>query len=294
MAHLTQVKARLSIHAHRKVRGLLEGEYAALQVGRGMEFNDLRSYVRGDDVKDLDWKASARARTLLVRRYVTERRHTVLLCVSTGRTMAALDAAGAPKRDAAVLVAGVIGQLAVRHGDRVALVHGDRAHQHVAPPAEGELALERMLETIHDAITPDGAASDLAAVLGYAASALRRRAIMVVVSDERSISDEVARLLRRLRLQHEVLFVGIGDLDPTGLDAVAGELVDVDDRAVMPAWLRADPELARQWAAVVEQEDDDLRAGLDQLGIVHERVSDADTAVGAIFRLLERHRHARR
>ncbi|NHA00437.1 DUF58 domain-containing protein [Nocardioides sp. W3-2-3] len=61
-AHLPRIKARLSIHAHRKVRGLLEGEYAAVHVGRGIDFNDLREYVRGDDVKDIDWKASARSR----------------------------------------------------------------------------------------------------------------------------------------------------------------------------------------------------------------------------------------
>jgi uncharacterized protein (DUF58 family) len=72
-AHLTRIKTRLSIHAHRKVRGLLEGEYAALHVGRGIDFNDLREYVRGDDVKDIDWKASARGRQLLVKRYVAER-----------------------------------------------------------------------------------------------------------------------------------------------------------------------------------------------------------------------------
>ena len=77
MSHLTRVKARLSIHAHRKVRGLLEGEYAAIQIGRGIDFNDLREYVRGDDVKDIDWKASARTRMLLVKRYVAERKHTV-------------------------------------------------------------------------------------------------------------------------------------------------------------------------------------------------------------------------
>ncbi len=91
MSHLARVKARLSIHAHRKVRGLLEGEYAAIQVGRGIDFNDLREYVRGDDVKDIDWKASARTRMLLVRRYVAERKHTVVLAVSTGRSMAAMN-----------------------------------------------------------------------------------------------------------------------------------------------------------------------------------------------------------
>ena len=74
-----RLKARLALPAHRKVSGLLEGEFASMQTGRGMEFNDLREYVRGDDVKDLDWKASARTGEMLVKRYVAVRRHTVLL-----------------------------------------------------------------------------------------------------------------------------------------------------------------------------------------------------------------------
>ena len=297
MAHLTRVKARLTIHAHRKVRGLLEGEYAATQVGRGIDFQDLREYVRGDDVKDLDWKASARTRTLLIKRYVAERRHTVLLCVSTGRSMAAMNDAQHSKRELAVFVAGVMGYLATRHQDMVGLVHGDAAGQHVRPPDTGELHLERLLQTVHDAIRPDGAPTDLAAVLRYAARAIRRRTILVVVSDDPAVSEETADALRRLSAQHEVLFFTIGDLDPTAVapdGAVLRGLVDVDARSAVPDWLRADRRLAAEYAALVRAEEGGLRRRLEQLGIVHERVHDSDSAITAVFRLLERHRHARR
>jgi len=323
VSHLTRVKTRLSIHAHRKVRGLLEGEYAAIQVGRGIEFNDLREYVRGDDVKDIDWKASARSRMMLVRRYVAERKHTVVLAVSTGRSMAALNDAGGVassdavasggratphpqgvgKRDLAVFVTGVMGYLAVRHGDLVALVYGDARHQHVRPPDNGELYLERLLGLVHDAISPEGPPSDLTAVLDYVARAIRRRTILVVVSDETSVSDELAESLRRLTAQHEVLFLTIGDLDPT-LPAGAAtngdgaraprRLVDVDAGTEVPAWLRGDARLRQEYAALVAGEESQLRRRLDQLGVVHERVRDTESAITAVFRVLERHRHARR
>ncbi|GAA3803689.1 DUF58 domain-containing protein [Nocardioides panacisoli] len=296
MAHLTRVKARLSIHAHRKVRGLLEGEYAAIQIGRGIDFQDLREYVRGDDVKDLDWKASARTRTLLIKRYVAERRHTVLLCVSTGRSMAAMNDAQHSKRELAVFIAGVMGYLATRHKDMVALVHGDARSQHVRPPDTGELHLERLLATVHDAISPDGDPGDLAAVLQYAVRAIRRRTILVVISDEPDVSPDTADALRRLRAQHEVLFFTIGDLDPTAVSpggAHLRDLVDVDARSAVPDWLRDDRRLAEEYAALVRAEEDGLRRGLEQLGVVHERVHDNDSAITAVFRLLERHRHAR-
>jgi len=295
VSHLARVKARLSIHAHRKVRGLLEGEYAAIQVGRGIEFNDLREYVRGDDVKDIDWKASARTRTMLVRRYVAERKHTVVLAVSTGRSMAALnDSGGVSKRDLAVFVTGVMGYLAVRHGDLVALVHGDARRQHVRAPDNGELYLERLLGLVHDAITPTAPPSDLTAVLDYVARAIRRRTILVVVSDETHVSDALAESLRRLTAQHEVLFLTIGDLDPTITVGAPRQLVDVDAGAEVPSWLRGDAQLQEEYAALVAGEESQLRRRLDQLGVVHERVRDTESAIAAVFRVLERHRHARR
>jgi len=197
----------------------------------------------------------------------------------------------------------VMGYLAVRHGDLVALVYGDARHQHVRPPDNGELYLERLLGLVHDAISPEGPPSDLTAVLDYVARAIRRRTILVVVSDETSVSDELAESLRRLTAQHEVLFLTIGDLDPT-LPAGAAtngdgaraprRLVDVDAGTEVPAWLRGDARLRQEYAALVAGEESQLRRRLDQLGVVHERVRDTESAITAVFRVLERHRHARR
>jgi uncharacterized protein (DUF58 family) len=295
-AHLTRVRARLRIHSHRKVRGLLDGEYSSLQPGRSTEFNDLRAYVRGDDVKDMDWKASARARTPLVRQYAAIRKLTVLLVVSTGRSMAALNDLDVPKRDLALTVAGVVGDLAIRHGDLVGVAHGDGAAQHQFPAAGGAVRLERALASIHDAITPAAASTDLTALLRYVARTVRRRAVVVVVCDEIRLDEEATSALRRLQVQHEVLLVTIGDLDPT-LDREqgrGGRVRDADSGRPLPAWVRGDTLLAQQFAEQVALDALELRARVDSLGIVHEHVHDHGSAVGAVLRLLTRHRRARR
>ena len=87
---LRKVRMRTTIHAHRKVRSVLDGEYGSVHKGRSMDFDDLREYVPGDDIKDLDWKASARHGRPLIKRYIATRQHAVLLVVDTGCTMAAL------------------------------------------------------------------------------------------------------------------------------------------------------------------------------------------------------------
>ncbi|MDN6021363.1 MAG: DUF58 domain-containing protein, partial [Acidipropionibacterium jensenii] len=81
MALLTKIKANLTIATRRRVPGLLEGQYASTVTGRSLDFSDLREYVLGDDVKDFDWKATARHVTPLVKRYVADRKRTVLLTV---------------------------------------------------------------------------------------------------------------------------------------------------------------------------------------------------------------------
>lgn len=292
--HLTRVKTRMSIHAHRKVRGLLEGEYAALISGRSMEFNDLREYVRGDDVKDIEWKASARTGTLLVKRYAALRQHTILLAVSTARSMAAMNDQAVEKRRLGVLVAGMIGYLAVRNGDVVTLARGDADDLHLAPPAKGELGLERHLESIHEASTPEAAPGDLAGLLEYVIRTVRRRTIMVVISDEHAVDERLARALRRLVVQHEVLFVTVGDLDPTAFDDDFVDLVDIDTGVRLPDWMRTDPQLQQEYADLLTVDARNLSRTLDGLGIVHAHVHDEASVLRTVFELLETHRHARR
>lgn len=293
-AHLTRVRSHLVIHAHRKVRGQLEGDYAAVAVGRGMDFNDLREYVPGDEVKDIDWKASARSRQLLVRRYVAERKHAVHLCVSTGRSMAALNDAQVAKRELAVFVAGVVGQLAVQHGDLVGLSVGDAGDLGSERAAGGLVHLERLLGRVHEAIRPTGSPSDLEALLRHVVRTVRRRTILLVVADDVALTPGTEALLRRLAVQHEVLLLTVGDVDPTDPGVAGRRLVDIDTAAEVPAWARDDAQLRREYAALVQAEVEQLRRQLDRLGVVHERVHDHASAVVAVHRLLERHRHARR
>ncbi len=293
-SHVAQVRSRLALPAHRRVRGLLEGEYASVLTGRGIDFNDLRPYVRGDDVKDLDWKASARSGELLVKRYVAVRKHTVLLVVSTGRSMAAHHRAEVTKRELAVLVAGMVGWLAVRHGDLVALAHGDAAGQHGYPALGGALHLERCLGAAHDATTPASAASDLVALLRHVARTVRRRTILLVVCDDEDASPELVAALRRLCVQHEVLVVSVADVDPTAVTAGPRRSVDVDSRRALPAWLLGDARLREDHAASTARDRATFHDSLVAAGVVHERVDDPDGVPRTVLRLLDRHRRARR
>ena len=86
--HLNRARS----HFGTDTRGLLEGGRYALLHSRSLELDDLRPYVRGDDVRDIDWKASARSGSVLIKRFVDEKHHKILLVADAGRNMTAAHA----------------------------------------------------------------------------------------------------------------------------------------------------------------------------------------------------------
>ena len=291
---LRRVKTTLSIRAHRKVRGLLEGEYTSVFHGRSMEFDDLRPYVAGDEVRDIDWKATARLGAPMTKRFIASRKHTVLVIADTGRNMAALAEHGETKRDLAVLAAGTIGYLAIRHGDRVALVAGDAERTLFVRPASTEAHLERMLVSINSNTTTDAAASNLTRQLVYAVRAFRRRMIVFVIADDRELGAGEQRLVRRLCVQHEVLWLRIGDADLMRPEWASSEMHDVHDAASIPAFVRENPRLREEFAAAVAASSARSADVFESFAVSSKRVSSLAGVVPGLFRLLEVHRHARR
>lgn len=291
---LRRVKTKLSIHAHRTVRGLIEGEYRSVFHGRSMDFDDLRPYVAGDELKDIDWKATARHGTPLTKRYIASRKHTLLLVVDTGRDMAARAASGETKRDLAVLTAGTTGYLAIRHGDLVALVAGTEDKTDFMAGELTEAHLERILQRINTTTRLDGGSSSLLAQLRYVARSFRRRMIVMVIADDRELSDDEQKVLRRLAVQHEILWISIGDADLMRQDWAGDTMFDVADASGVPKFVRDDPRLRAHFAASVAESSKRSEELFESLSISSRRVSSETEVIPGIFRLLEAHKHARR
>lgn len=288
---LVKVKAKMAIHAHEKVRGVLEGEYGSVFKGRSMDFDDLREYVVGDDIKDIDWKATARSGSTLIRRYIAIRKHNIMLVVDTGRDMAATAVSGDNKKDVAVMAAGGVGYIALKHGDLVGLVAGDSARTQYFPLKGSNPHLERLLQHVNSSTTLQSAPSNLLSQLEYIARTMRRRMMLIVISDDIELTDQYEQVLRRLRAQHEVMWLSIGDA--SGLDA-SHEFHDIDDIALLPHFVRADKKLKRAYESNETQQLSNNQRRLERLGIVGQRIVGDSDVVSGLFRLLERQKHARR
>lgn len=291
-ALLPRVKSRLFIHANRRSTNLLEGEYAAITAGRSLDFDDLREYVPGDEVDDIDWKATARTGAPLVKRYKQTRRQDIILAVDTGRGMAAAAEGGAPKRDVAILIAGALGYLSLRHGDAVGLVTRSGGRMRHRPPRASEAYLETLLRTVEQEARLDADPSDPYELCSYLLRAIPNRSIVVVVGDDVEPAPDIDEALKGLREKHELLWITVGDLDLVKGDGSGKDILDVLDGSPVPTILRSDRALARVYAKRTGDRIAAQHAYFRARGVSHCRVASMDEVVPALLRLLQRRRRA--
>ncbi|WP_286343872.1 DUF58 domain-containing protein [Frondihabitans sucicola] len=284
----------MSIFAHRKTLDLLEGGYASVHRGRSHDFDDLRAYVPGDEVKDIDWKATARHGEPLVKRYIASRRHNLALLVDTGRNMAATAESGESKKDIAIMAAGALASIATQHGDVVSLIVGDEGGSRSYPSGQKDEHLERLLRVVDERIRLDAPRSDVLGLLDTVARQLTIRSLLLVVTDDVRLGDEHMRLLRRLRARHEVIWLTIGDADLMRQEGSRGPVYDVQEVAALPAYVRSNRALRGLFEEAAVQTVVDSERELRLLGITSHRIGSQADVVPGLFALLEKQRRAER
>ncbi len=304
VSRLAQVRARLELPLARRASGLLEGRHRSVLKGHGQDFDDLHLYAPGEDVGDIDWKSSARAGIPVVRRFVRESNVNLVLVVDTGRNMGATAASGEPKADAVSFCCALVAYLARDRGDRVALVAADAGRIVQLPPRASTQDLELLLRTVEKQLSVDAPASDLNRALDRALNAFQRRSIMVVVTDEARPGPEHERLLRRLRVRHEVMVVAVTDLSPVGVPLAAGgpatahgslgPVADVDGTLDLPPFLRGRVDVAEGAAQAARARRESVVALLRTLQVEAVSVTGTDDVVPRFVELLGRAKRARR
>lgn len=290
---LNRIKARMTIHAHRRTRRLLDGDYSSVFHGHSLDFDDLRDYIPGDEIRDIDWKATARHTDPLVKRYVAHRRHILGLVVDTSRDFDAVTSAGADKRHLAILMAGMVGYLAVRHGDDVMLIHGNAERTTASPRKGSEAHLEHLLQQIL-AETGTAAAGSIRSQLQWISSHISHRMLLVVISDQAPLGPEEEAAIRRLRAQHEVLWITITDADLAGLPAASAPFDTARPAHGLPTSVMAKPEVRQEFALAEAARRQHRIDMLAKLGIAHAEVDHPKAALGRLHTLLLRHRRGPR
>jgi uncharacterized protein (DUF58 family) len=198
----------------------LDGQHRALIRGEGSEFDSLREYVLGDDVRSIDWRSSARRAEVVVRTWRPERDRRIILVLDTGRT-AAGRVAGVPRLDASMDASLLLAALAVRAGDRVDLIAVDRRVKArvVGATRTGTLA------ALSDAMAPieaDLVESDAGVLAGSVLGVASRRCLLVLFTDlnKAAIEEGLLPRLPALASRHRIVLAAVAD--PRIADMAAG------------------------------------------------------------------------
>ncbi len=208
---LKQVRT-LALRGRRATDALLGGEVRSVFRGTGMEFTDVRPYAEGDDVRHLDWNLLARTGHPYIKLYTETRELTVLLVLDRSASVAIGEPE--PKSARGVEVAALLALVALQQHDRVGLLAFADSIGPVIPPGRGHRHTFGLVRRLFD-LQPGGGPTDLAGALRAAGALLRRRSLVVVLSD--FLARDWATPLKGLSARHEVTAIALEDSRETHL-----------------------------------------------------------------------------
>ena len=216
---LVSMRLRASVAEARRRRDA--GMKAVRELGEGRLFESLREWVPGDDIRHIDWKATARRRKVITRQYEAERRQQVLLVLDLGRLMTADIAGGVARLDFAVQAALELAYAASQHDDDVGIMTFADGVQHFVAPERGRSGVRRVLDVLA-VVEPKLVEPDYPGAFRYLAARNRKRALTVLFTDviDRFASDALVANVASLRPRHVPLAVTLRNPELDGVAAL--------------------------------------------------------------------------
>jgi uncharacterized protein (DUF58 family) len=281
----------IQIYTTKVVNDVLAGEYESVFKGRGMEFDEVREYQVGDDVRNIDWNVTARAGKPFIKKFREERELTVIFLVDLSAS-GSFGSVKQTKNELAAEICALLAFAAIKNNDKAGLIVFTDHVERFIPPGKGSPHVLRVIREILS-FRPRRTRTDITRALDYLGRVQSRRAVVFVISDFQT--EGFDKSLRVLGRRHDVIAVSVSDsresrLPDVGLleleDAETGEivLIDTGNREVQ----RRYESLALERTAALDEK---LRSmGIDQIRVETGRAYLRDMMV--FFRNRERRRYA--
>lgn len=281
----------LQIYTTKVVNDVLGGEYESVFKGRGMEFDEVREYQVGDDVRTIDWNVTARAGKPFIKVFREERELTVIFLVDLSAS-GSFGSVKQTKNELAAEICALLAFAAIRNNDKVGLMAFTDQVEMFIPPGKG---VRHVLRVIREILTfrPGRTRTDIARALDTLGKIQARRAVVFLISDFQAEGFE--KSLRILGRRHDLVAISVADnrelrLPPVGLleleDAETGEIVLVDTGS---------REVRKRYEALALERSGKLAEMLRSMGIDHIRLETGKAYMRdlmAFFRNRERRRMA--
>ena len=260
---LMQQIRRIQIFTNRAVNEVYAGEYESTFKGRGMQFDEVREYMPGDEVRTIDWNVTARMGKPYIKRFVEERELTVMLLVDMSAS-GGFGTIGKLKNELAAELCAVLAFSAIKNNDKVGLITFTDRIERFIPPKKGT---QHVLRVIRELLygTPPRRQTDIPMALEYLGKVVQKKATVFLVSD--FIASDLRLSLRLINKRHDLIAVAVRDrrevsLPSLGLieleDAETGEVVLIDTSS---------KRVRRQYEGSAVQQHDELERMLRSVNV---------------------------
>lgn len=213
--YLSKIRRAVALYTRRKTSNILDGDFHSVHRGRSMEFDDLKEYTVGDDVHDIDWKSSSRMGTILVRRYMTDRRHNVMFICDCGTKMLGDTTSGEPKKEVMMMAFGTLAYIMGRNGADFAMAYPGDSTTSISYFKSGTDHLEKLLYEYENKVTTDPGKS-LNDTVNEVLNSVRKRMIIFLLTDFDGLSKLTEGVIRSVTSSHDLLILNLDDAFLTG------------------------------------------------------------------------------
>jgi uncharacterized protein (DUF58 family) len=283
-----QLLRQLEWSVIRRLDGTLQGDFRTLMRGGGVDLADLREYQLHDDVRHIDWNVTARLQVPHVRMFLEDRDLSCWLLLDLSGSVH-FGSAGTTKLAVSEGFVATLARVITRHGNRVGAVFYGQQVDGVLPPGSSRLHVLNLLQRMRAPQRTGGGerrTTALADLLKGAETLIRRRSLLVVVSDFISTpgwADGLARLARR----HDVVAVRL--LDPMEMELPDVGLVTVEDAETGEQIFidTSDPAYRERYAAIAQQQEEALREALGRSGADILELATDDDLLDAMLRFAQ-------
>ncbi len=213
--YLSKIRRAVALYTKRKTSNILDGDFHSIHRGRSLEFDDLKEYAIGDDVHDIDWKSSSRMGSILVRRYMTDRRHNVMFICDRGSKLLGDTTGGESKKELMLMTFGTLAYIVGRNGADYALAYPEDQNTSISYFKSGTDHLESLLYDYEKKAETDSVRS-IPDTITEILNTVHKRMIIFLLTDMEGLAQLSDGLVRSITKEHDLLVINIDDAFLTG------------------------------------------------------------------------------
>ncbi|RAV98781.1 DUF58 domain-containing protein [Pseudochryseolinea flava] len=232
MKELLKKLRKYEIQIRKAINSQMQGDFHSVFKGTGLEFDDVRPYQYGDDIRTIDWNVSAKGHGMYVKTFREEKEQTVffILDVSASKD---IGAPGKTKVDIGKEICGVLSLAAVKESSHVGLICYSDIRERYIKPTKGHSQAYEIISTL-TSLKPTSTGTNLTKAMAFALNAIRRRSVVILISD--FIDEGYEHNLKALAQRHDLVVIHISDKRETDLPRL-GIIPVIDKETKKTVWV---------------------------------------------------------